>query len=690
MDMKRTFITFCLTALGVCAQAFLPSIALADNAQYLFDPLPKPLVLPAGNVETLPLNHTGSFFGDQLRAVDCSPDVYAAFPGDTPAQEVPYGTCGNQFFGGVAIVDSHLTGNLTIQFFPTSSTTAHFVVTQHVLTGDDGVLQAPMGFTLPVKSNQVSDGLILSSGDLDLTTGFVDPNTLLWYASFSNTALLALGNVNPNLPVPVIAFPGIRGFAWANFAQRPDGLLDFYFRGSTFLALGNDQNGEIVRFPLPFCDPGGNCASIPARGTSLHPHLELSTQDSLGYTACAPSCPAIPTNKTEIFTVNTRYTSFGDDFELDIPQQGGSAPGRSELSGRFQIQFGPQEGTGVPFMISVMPPEGLFADPPNSPILGAGFRGFLLGENQQLHFPLVTYNQHKLLFADEVYNRAEGMIDLASGQVVGQFTYPMYIDQTIIEQLLPDNNGRISTAPFFLIAEPATQDPGDTNYAFFELEPNGQTMFRANLYHKRSFASYCFPTPAYVLQQCWISPIGGPGNLNIFGKFQAAHLPDPGNPGPAVMADNQTFTSSIGDTFGYNFSVPCAPEGKSFSFVYTNNNSGPSGGTFTMNHLVSVSCTNSKVSTAAPGQYDQIAITGFGTWSKDAQVGPTQAALPTQPRFLSASISTDPANKYGALTVFTTYPGETLTLPGALILPGDDIDVYLSTAENKPPTKPIP
>jgi hypothetical protein len=57
---------------------------------------------------------------------------------------------------------------------------------------------------------------------------------------------------------------------------------------------------------------------------------------------------------------------------------------------------------------------------------------------------------------------------------------------------------------------------------------------------------------------------------------------------------------------------------------------------------------------------------------------------------LTASISIDPANKYGAITVFTNYPGETLTLPGALILPGDDIDVYLSTAENKPPNKPIP
>ncbi len=676
--------------LSLSCLLLLPSFAVADNPVYIFDPLPTPLVLPKSNVETLPINHDGSFFGDQLRAVDCSPNVTPAFPGDTIAQEVPFGTCGNQLFGGLAIVDSHLTGNLVITFYPTSATTAHFTVSMGVLRGDNGVLQAPLGFSLPVNSNSVSDALILSSGDVDLTTGFADPNTLTWYSYFANTALLALGNVNPNLPVPVIAFPGIRGFAWANFVQRPDGLLDFYFRGSTFLALGNDQNGETVRFPLPFCDPDGNCASVPARGTSLHPHLQLTTQNSLGYTPCAPNCPTIPTNTVQIFTVHSAYTAFGDDFELDIPQQGGNAPGRSELQGRIAVQFGPQEGDGVPFQVSVMPPEGLFADPPNSPILGAGFRGFLLGENQQLHFPLVTYNQHKLLFADEVYNRAEGMIDLASGQVVGQFTYPMYIDQTIIEQLLPDNNGRISTDPFYLVAEPPSQDIGDTNYAFFQGGPNGQTMFRANLFHHRSFASYCFPTPAYILQQCWISPIGGPGNLNIFGKIQAAHLNNLSSPGNTVMSDNQTFTSSIGDTFSYNFSVNCSPIGQPFRFVYNNSDSGPSGGTFTMEHLVSVSCSNSAVSTAAPGTYDMIAITGFGSWSKDPVVGATQAELPTQLRFLSASISINPNNKYGAITVFNNYPGENQTLPGALILPGDNIDVYLSTAENKPPTKPVP
>ncbi len=658
--------------------SFAAGTLLADEPLLIFDPLAKPLVLPKGNIETLSLNHTGSFFGDALRAVDCADYVPVAFAGDTIEQEVRFGICGNQLFGGVVMTDSHLSGNITIQFTPISPTKAHFVVSQGILKGDDGTLTAPLGYNMVVQANQISDGLKLSSGDLDLTTGYA--SNVQWYVFFSNTALLALGQVNPKLAAPLINFPGTRGHAWANFTQRPDGLLDFNFRGSTFLPLGNDIEGDPVRFPLPFCTVDGSCASVLARGTSLHPHLYLDTRESLGLSPCAPSCPDLPTNKTQVFTVNSRYTAFGDDFDMLIPQQGGSAPGRSELQGRFEIQFGVPNGGTMPFKISILPPEGLFADPPVSPLLGAGFRGVLMGANQQLRFPLVTYGQHKLYFADEPYNFSQGMIDIASGQILGQFEYPMYIDQSLIEQLIPDNNGRISSDPFFLVAMPPSQDLGDTNYAFFEKERNGQTMFRANLFHHRSFASYCFPTPALIPGVCWISPDGG--NLNIFGKLQAAHLADPGNPGTAVMTNTQTFTSSVGDTVNYTFNVPCNPTGLSSSFVYRNGNSGASGGTFTMTHLASVSCTNSKVANGPNGTYDQMAITGFGQWSKD----PTNAL----PRFLAASVSIDPANPFATIIVFQRFPGEAQTLPGASLLPGDDVDVNLSTAEWKPANKPIP
>src|SRR5215475_3036690 len=122
-----------LPLISLCLLVAAVPLAQADVPLLIFDKLPVPLKLPPGLVETLPLNRQGSFFGDALRAVDCSPDVTPAFPGDTYVQEVRFGICGNQLFGGVAMTDSHLTGNITIQFFPTSDTTAHFVVTHGIL-----------------------------------------------------------------------------------------------------------------------------------------------------------------------------------------------------------------------------------------------------------------------------------------------------------------------------------------------------------------------------------------------------------------------------------------------------------------------------------------------------------------------------------------------------------------------------
>ena len=222
-------------------------------------------------METLPLNHTRSFYGDAIRVVDCASNVPVAFAGDTPEQEARFGTCGNQFFGGVLLTESHLSGNITVQFTPIDSTTAHFVVTQGVLHGDDGVISGPMGFHFPLKNSQISDALTLSSGDLDLISGYAIH--IQWYVSATNSGFTAIGNANPKLTAPIINFPGARGHAWARFTQRPDGLLDLYFRGSTLLPLGGDILGDPVRFPIPFCSADFHCASIPARGTSLHPLL---------------------------------------------------------------------------------------------------------------------------------------------------------------------------------------------------------------------------------------------------------------------------------------------------------------------------------------------------------------------------------------------------------------------------------
>ena len=63
----------------------LASLCRAQEPILIFDPLPEPLRLPAGLTETLPLDKTGSYFGDAIRVVDC--------PDDPPDR--PFGLCSN-------------------------------------------------------------------------------------------------------------------------------------------------------------------------------------------------------------------------------------------------------------------------------------------------------------------------------------------------------------------------------------------------------------------------------------------------------------------------------------------------------------------------------------------------------------------------------------------------------------------
>jgi hypothetical protein len=658
--------------------------AFADQPIVINPLLPTPLVLPAGLVETLPLNHTASFFGNALRAVDCA-----------DAADQQYGICGNQFFGGIAMDDSHLSGNITIQFSAPVGNISHFIVYQGLLHGDDAVMAAPLGYSVPVRNASVSDALMISSGDLDLTTGVAA--NVNWYSIFSDSTLADFAKVNPNLALPVINFPGARGHANATFAQRPDGLLDFYFRGSTFLPLGGSVQGQSIRTPLPFCGPSNNCASVVSRGTSLHPHLYLETRSSLGYPVCDPNCPVFQPNHQSVFQAHTAYTAFGDTFGLDIPQLycpagvtdpssscavNGSATGSAELQGRFQIQFGPQEGSTLPFVISTLRPTGLFADPPVSPLLGPGFQPGLLGTNELLKFPDYTYFQYKISFSDEPLNFAQGAIDLSTGRVIGEFEYPMYIDQAIIEAIFTENNGKVSTDPFFVMAHRPLPGAAETEYALFENGQNGQTTFRFNGLHRRSFAGYLFPNPDLIASHGWL---GGPtSNLDIFTRMQGGRLNTP--PSNIVKTAGGTFTSSLGDTVSYNFSIPCNPSGQPASFVYRNNADGPNtplttngnarGGTFTLVALASASCTNSHVSMANAGDYDIVNFTGFGKWSAD----PDGSLY----RFVSVSASVSQANPYASIIVFRYQPTSGSSQPEY------DLDVELSSAENKPPTVPVP
>ncbi|OFW35927.1 MAG: hypothetical protein A3J28_10430 [Acidobacteria bacterium RIFCSPLOWO2_12_FULL_60_22] len=622
----------------------------AQTPDEILEELPTKLKLPPGLDQTLPLNKTASFFGDVLHAVDCAED-----------KDLPYGTCGNQLFGGQVMTDSHLNGNLRIRFFPPVNDVAHFEVIHGTLHGDDGVLQSPQGYELPVLRPEVGDApLFLSNGDLDLRTGGVA--NLKYYVLLRNSAIDILLDANPKIDRPVVVFPGIRGSVWARFEQRPDGLLDFTFRGSTFLALGRDAQGETIRFPMPYCNPL-HCANIPARGTSLHPHLYLSTKEPEG-PECAPNCPDIPVNTIREFTVVTASSSFGDDFDLHIPQLGGAATGRSHLLGRLQIQFGPWSGDTVSFVIQSMVPEGLLANPPKSPF-GPGFVPSLLGQDEFLRFPLITYRLKKVALVDEPFDIIHGAVNLKTGRVIGEMPYPSFFVQDLALALFEQNDGRISPDAFPVKVLKKLPSQPQTTYGLFEKGVNGQLVFRFSGEHKRTFFTYRFPSPDLVKGNSFLalSPFA---ELDLFLRIQAVQTVD--TPRVRKTGAETNVLSSIGDRFSYSYSIPCNPAGESFSFEYTNFNPGTSGGTFRMNRLAAVHCVNSRTSTLPPGDYDTVTFSGFGTWSKDK---PDSA-----PRFVTGQISTSPQLPYVGILVFQN--------------PDKDDNPILSSANIRPAEKPLP
>jgi len=232
------------------------------------------LQLPPGLEQVLPLNPELSYFGDALSAQNCR----------TP-QTIQWGSGGNLFFNGLAMMDSHLSGNVRIKFTPPVDDWTTFEISfGQGLVGADSVLAAPSFFQMPGKQQRVGDVPgVISSGRLNLRSGQVDPTNgkLNIYTSFFNTALFALLRVNPNFPTTPLSFPGPYGSATVNFDQRPDGKLDFTFFGSTFVPLGNQMS-----FPLNFSGPTRQFASIPANGTVLHPHISLTTKQ--------PSLPPPP------------------------------------------------------------------------------------------------------------------------------------------------------------------------------------------------------------------------------------------------------------------------------------------------------------------------------------------------------------------------------------------------------------
>lgn len=566
-------------------------------------PLPKPLVLPPGLEQVLPLNKERSYFGDALRAVDC-----------LNPQDAPMGACGGVLFGGLALMDSHLSGQVRIRFSPPVNNVTQFELSVgDGLQGDDGILAAPQFFKLPGQQQGVTDfpGMV-STGLLDLTTGqLIEPPaaTPSFNFRFANTALFALVQVNPNFPNVPISFPGQYGSAVARFTQREDGKLDFDFLGTTFLPLQQVFGAQPVRFPLPFAGlagPSPQFASIPTRGLALHPHIHLSTREAPVETP--EGVPEIPTNTVREFTFITHNTSFGDDFNLTGPFLGGTGRGRSQLLGRLHVQFGEREGNSVPFYVSAMLPGGFLAPAPEPPspisqgLSAGGFPGQLasgpLGFNEFLRFPLRTFFLDDVFLVSDPFDLPVGAVDVRTGEVIGGQLHRGFIGQDVFFALIRIEPRTPSGS--FLFHGPAS----------FQKGPRGETVYRfCGEVHIPYPEGFLFPQPNLA-----VGFAAGPDSaLDPFFWIRAVDG-DPPPPHFSKQGKATNVLASNGDRFSYGYDIPAEPSRRRAAFAYTNHSQQ---GGFRLQSLTWVRFGNAASSRTRSGQFDTVTFAGFGTWTKD-------------------------------------------------------------------------
>ncbi|HSL84835.1 MAG TPA: hypothetical protein VLF66_18820, partial [Thermoanaerobaculia bacterium] len=294
---------------------------------------------------------------------------------------------------------------------------------------------------------------------------------------------------------------------------------------------------------------------------------------------------------------------------------GGEGTGRSHLSGRIKVQFGPRSGDTVPVALSFLPPGGFLSEVPQPlPYLPPGTSRGLIGCNERLVFPSgVTYHQTLLSSALDPNNLAIGAVNVKTGWVTGELLTRAFVVQQLFVNLIQ--------------VEPCT--PADSfNYqgpARFERGPGGETVLSFNgevfLPYPKGFR---FPSPA---------PDGRPpftvfraSRLDPFLRFQAM---DRRRPAVGVATGGGRLTSSIGQEFTYRFSIPRDPaDADQASFEYTNHTEG---GTFRLERLAWVSATHSPRSEARPEEPDTITFGGFGSWSGngagDGDAGPHQVSV---------------------------------------------------------------
>jgi hypothetical protein len=550
-----------------------------------------PLRLPPGLEQVLPLNKALSYFGDGISALNCQ----------TP-QTIQFGSGGNLLFGGLAMVDSHLSGSIRIKFTPPVNGLTRFQVSlEGGFTGDDEVLTAPTFFKMAFRRNRVSEvpGTI-SAGTLNLETGEVDtsPGSLSIFALYGSTALDALISVNPTFPLPPkapLSFPGQYGSACVSFEQRADGKLDFNFVGSTFVPLGNG-----IAWPLNFTGPARQFATIPANGTVMHPHLALSTRETHDDEEPTDDTAAtIPVNTLHEYTLFAPISSFGDVFTLNAPQLGGPATGRSRLLGRVQIQFGPRCGNTVPIAVSTATAGGLLAPMDPTPVaqlfpgrLTPGPEGFY----ENLRFPLRTYSLNDLAIIDDPFEISVGALDWRSGHSVHPVLHRGFINQDLIfalfrvEPRTPQNS--------FLFRGNAELRNGRAGFPIFQFY--GQV-------HIPYPQGFLFPDPNLATG----FQIGADSSLDPY-LWLWALLPS--GSGDVVKTGGGEFVSSRFERFSYRFRVSNRPDVHRPEFEYENFSQQCK---FRMHSMSWVSFGNSHTDPAAPEEIDTITFTGFGVWSKN-------------------------------------------------------------------------
>jgi hypothetical protein len=551
-----------------------------------------PLRLPETLEMTLPLCPRTSYHGDAIRVVDCADE-----------REARFGSAANVIFGGPVLFDSHLSGILHLRFSPPERGRARFTVEFDALTGEDGVLSAPMFFRWPVKGCRVvPEPGVIAGGTVDLETG--ESNDVSFSVRYLNSALQALVSVNPGFPDQPIVFPGPYGSGWAKFDERDDGLLDFTFYGSTFLPLGPALGGRRVRWALPFTGTAGTFASIPARGLAMHPHLHLSTrplgkdhdaEEASLAPAHADAPVDLPANSLCELTLCTRRSSFGDRFTLNSPELGGQATGRSHLLGRLLLQTGERFGDAMPVVVSLLGPGGLLGQSPPSP-LAAVFPGRLspgpVGHDEFLRFPTRNYFLDGVTLLDDPFDLSVGAVDLRTGRFINQLLHRGFIGQDLFFSLIRIEP-RTPQSSFLFRGNAAIAGGKESPTLRF------RTIVRVPYP-----AGFLFPAPDLTTA----ITVGENSVLDPYLWVRAVQDACSWHP---LVAERREVQASTGERFSYRLEVRTDTDAP-VEFEYSNHS---------QNAVFQLETTSWLGCSTPPGAHGQVTtivtFSGFGRWSKD-------------------------------------------------------------------------